>query len=137
MNQLLSILSGAVITFMNLINSKLSLVYGNNLSLIIIHMVGLICIIPFSIKKITRIKGIPLWTYLGGLIGILTIIFCNISIPVLGVTVQMSLSLLGQTLISTIIDHFGFFGFQKYPLTKNKLVSILLIIAGTVVMMIW
>lgn len=137
MNELLGILSGIVLAYMNYINSKLGTVYGNNISLVIIHLVGLICIIPFCIKGITVIKGIPLWCYLGGAIGILTILFCNTSIAVLGVTVQMAISLLGQTLSSVVIDHFGLFGFEKYPLTKNKMISIVLIIIGMVVMILW
>ncbi len=137
MNELLSIISGMIIAYMNYINSKLGLVYGNNLSLVIIHLVGLICLIPFCINKVTIIKGIPLWCYLGGAIGILTILFCNTSIPVLGVTVQMAISLLGQTLSSITIDHFGLFGFKKYPLTKHKMMSIVLIIIGTAVMILW
>lgn len=137
MNELLSIISGMIIAYMNYINSKLGLVYGNNMSLVIIHLVGLVCIIPFCIKGFTVIKGIPLWCYLGGGIGILTIIFCNSSIPILGVTIQMAISLLGQTLSSVVIDHFGLFGFTKYPLTKNKVISIVLILIGTAVMILW
>ena len=137
MNELLSIISGMIIAYMNFINSKLGLVYGNNISLVIIHLVGLLCLIPFCIKGVTIIKGIPLWCYLGGAIGILTIIFSNSSIPILGVTVQMAISLLGQPLASVIIDHFGLFGLKKYPFTKNNLISIIFIILGTAVMIIW
>lgn len=137
MNELLSIISGMIIAYMNYINAKLGLVYGNNLSLVIIHLVGLLCILPFCIKKVTIIKGIPLWCYLGGGIGILTILFCNTSITLLGVTVQLAISLLGQTLCSVIIDNFGLFGFDKYPFTKNKMISLGLIMIGTAVMILW
>lgn len=137
MNQLLSLISGALIAYMNFLNAKLGLAYGNYISIVIIHLIGLICLIPLCINKIKFVKGIPLWYYLGGGIGMLTVVLCNISIPVLGVTIQMAICLLGQTVSSLIVDHFGLFGFNKYPINKNKLISLGLIIIGTAVMIIW
>lgn len=137
MNQLLSIISGILIAYMNYINSQLGLAYGNYISIVIIHLIGLICLIPICFKKVKRIKGIPLWYYLGGGIGMLTVVFSNISIPTLGVTLQMAICLIGQTLASLIIDHFGLFGFAKYPINKNKIISLIFILVGTGVMIIW
>ena len=133
----IAVLLGVAYSVMNLFNVQLSELYGNYMATVIIHAVGLVCILPFLF--VNRKKGTckSPWLYTGGALGVVTVIACNLSIQYTGVTVTLVLSLLGQFAASMIIDHFGLLGFQKYRINSKKTISVALIVAGAVVMMLW
>lgn len=133
----LGIFNGILITVMNLFNSKLSSVYGNYKASFIIHLVGLTCIFLFSFNKVKLKKKVPVYFYLGGAIGILTVLFSNITISTLGVTITLVLSMIGQIIASMVMDKFGLFSIRVSKFRKEKLISLILIGIGAVVMIIW
>lgn len=137
MNYLLGLLSGVLIATMNIMNAQLSGVWGQNISPIIIHGIGLILIAALCIGKYKSIRKVPKLYLLGGAVGLGTVVFSNLSTGVLGVTVMSVLSLLGQTIASLCVDFFGIMGMPKKHINKEKLISIGLIIIGAVVMILW
>ena len=72
--------------------------------------------------------------FTGGLIGILTVLFTNIGFMGLGVSLTVSLSLLGQLITSLVIDHFGYFNMTVVEFDKKKILGLIIIIAGIYVM---
>ena len=72
--------------------------------------------------------------FTGGLIGILTVLFTNASFMGLGVSLTVSLSLLGQLITSLVIDHFGYFNMPVVEFNKKKILGLVIIIAGIYVM---
>ena len=119
------------------INGGVSNIAGNYASSVIIHFVGLIGIIfvlIFTKSKIKNLKGIPFYMFTGGLIGILTVLFTNIGFMGLGVSLTVSLSLLGQLVTSLVIDHFGYFNMTVVEFDKKKILGLIVIIAGIYVM---
>ena len=76
----------------------------------------------------------PWYIYAGGLIGILTVLFTNIGFMGLGVSLTVSLSLLGQLVTSLVIDHFGYFNMTVVEFDKKKILGLIIIIAGIYVM---
>lgn len=137
MASFLGVLNGFLYSIMNLFNAQLSTLYGNYLATVIIHVVGLLCVIPFAIVKRRTGKGAPWWMYAGGALGIITVLASNLGIQYTGVTVTLVLALLGQMAASTIIDHFGLFGFKQYKINKKKVISLVLIACGAAVMILW
>lgn len=140
MNILLAIFSGVLIAFMITLNGGLSKLYGNYNSTVLIHIVGLISIIIVLILKKSKIKGlrgIPLYLYSAGAIGVLTVFFNNIGFASLGVSIPLALGLFGQTITSVIIDQFGLLGMEKVTFHKKKYFGLLLIVAGITVMMVF
>lgn len=140
MNNLLSFLIGALISIMIMINGILSGSVGNYLSVVIIHIVGLIAMILILIlnkAKIPFIKGLPLYLYSAGAIGVFTVLFNNISFTALGVSVPLALGLLGQSLTSIIIDHFGLLGMKIIKFDRKKSFGLLLITLGIIIMTIF
>ena len=119
------------------LNGGLGNISGNYASSVIIHFVGLIGIIfvlIFTKSKIKNLKGIPFYMFTGGLIGILTVLFTNIGFMGLGVSLTVSLSLLGQLVTSLVIDHFGYFNMTVVEFDKKKILGLIVIIAGIYVM---
>ena len=137
MNYFISIFTGIVLAIMISLNGGLGNISGNYASSVIIHFVGLIGIIfvlIFTKSKIKNLKGIPFYMFSGGLIGVLTVLFTNIGFSGLGVSLTVSLSLLGQLITSLIIDHFGYFNMPVIEFDKKKILGLIIIIAGIYVM---
>lgn len=137
MNYLISILTGVVLSIMVVLNGDLGNAAGNYISSVIIHFVGLIGIIILLVvtkSKIKNLKGIPFYMFSGGLIGILTVLFTNISFTNLGVSLTVSLALLGQLVTSIVIDHFGYFDLEVNKFEKKKIIGLGIIILGIFIM---
>jgi bacterial/archaeal transporter family-2 protein len=140
MNNIISALIGVLISVMILFNGTLSNVFGNYVSGTIIHIVGLICVLFILLITKSRLKikkGIPLYLYSAGAIGVFTVLFTNISFSLLGVSIPVALGLLGQSIASIIIDHFGLLGMNKIKFHKRKYIGLVLIIIGVIFMAIF
>jgi bacterial/archaeal transporter family-2 protein len=53
-----------------------------------------------------------------------------ISVPNVGVVLTIFAAIIGQVLISIMIDHFGWFGVQKIPININRLLGLGLMLAA-------
>jgi transporter family-2 protein len=128
---------GAIISIMILLNGVLSGNFNPFASVIIIHMVGLLSItmvLFLSRPKLNLKRGLPLYLYSAGAIGVFTILFNNISFDELGVSLTLALGLLGQTVISIIIDHFGWLGLKRIKFDHKKWIGLIMISVGIFIM---
>ncbi len=140
MNILISATIGALITIMILFNGVLSENVGNYTSSVIIHIIGLaplIILVIFNKIKLKIHTDIPLYLYSAGAIGVFTVLFTNISFSKLGVSITIALGLLGQSLSSIIIDHFGLLDMKTIRFNKKKLIGLIFIISGIIIMAIF
>ncbi|SFC91011.1 transporter family-2 protein [Clostridium uliginosum] len=140
MNNLISAFIGALISIMLMFNGTLSNACGNYTSTVIIHIVGFFAIILLLLitkSKIKIQKGIPLYLYSAGAIGVFTVLFNNFSFAILGASILIALGLLGQSLASIIIDHFGLLGMKVIRFNKKKLIGLTFITLGIFVMTIF
>ncbi len=140
MNNLISAFIGTLIAVMILINGTLSNALGNYTSTMIIHIIGLIAIILVllaSRQKFTIIKSVPFYLYSAGAIGVFTVLFNNLTFSTLGVSLTLALGLLGQSVASVIIDHFGLWGMKVMKYQKKKLIGLVFIISGIVIMAVF
>jgi len=131
---------GILLAFMITFNGILSHYIGDYWALIIIHVVGLITLIPILFlkkEKPSSLKGIPIYLLSAGALGIFMVFFNNICFSVLGVSLTVSLGLLGQSIASCIIDHYGLFGMKVSKFQKEKLFGFLLVFAGIIIMVIY
>lgn len=138
MYKLLSALIGLFISLMVLVNGRLSADSGNIGSSVIIHGSGLLIVLlmlALSRKKLTFRSDVSWYLYSGGFVGVLIILSNNAAFSALGVSLTLSLGLLGQTLASLLVDHYGLFGMAKHPFGMGRIVSLALIGAGIVCMM--
>lgn len=130
---------GILIALMVTFNGILAQEIGGYLSILIIHLVGLLSISLILIiknKKITLKKGIPIYFFSSGAIGIFMIFFNNICFNNLGVSLTLSLGLFGQSLTAVIIDHFGLLGMSKHKFNSQKTTGFILIFIGIFIMII-
>ncbi len=140
MNYFISIIIGAIISVMILFNGTLSNAFGNYTSSIIIHLVGLISIILvllISKSKFKFHKELPAYLYSAGAVGVFTVVFTNLSFAKLGVSLTLALGLLGQSIFSIFIDHFGLFGMKIVKFKRKKLTGLFIIAFGILIMTIY
>ncbi|ACQ53155.1 DMT family transporter [Clostridium botulinum] len=139
-NNLISAFIGTLIAIMTLFNGTLANTFGNYTSSIIIHVIGLFSItfvLLISRSKFKIQKGIPVYLYSAGAIGVFSVIFSNLSFSKLGVSLTLALGLLGQSLSSIFIDHFGLLGMKVIKFEKKKCIGLLFIILGIFIMTVF
>jgi len=130
-------LIGVLISIMVAFNGVLANYIGNNYSSVIIHIVGLLgisFILLLNKNKMSMPKNIPLYLYSAGAIGVLTVLFSNISFNTLGASITLSLGLLGQSVSSIMIDNYGLFGMKVDKFNKKKIIGFALISLGIFIM---
>lgn len=140
MNNIISTLIGVLISIMTMFNGVLSNSAGNYTASVIIHSIGLLSVTLILILSKSRIgfgKNIPLFLYSAGTIGVFTVFFTNLSFSALGVSLPLALGLLGQSLASIIVDHFGLLGMKVTKFEKKKCIGLILIVLGIVVMVVY
>ncbi|MCD7036354.1 DMT family transporter [Metabacillus sp. GX 13764] len=68
----------------------------------------------------------PKWTLLGGLLGTIYLTVLVISIPLVGVGLSMVTVIIGQMVMSMVIEHFGWLGSEPVKINKEKVTAVLL-----------
>lgn len=137
MIQLLVLLTGVSLAVMISANGLLTQAYGVFSAALIVHLVGVGFALALCVLKKERIRfpQVPLWFYLGGVIGVLTTIFSNYAFSYLSLTSIVALELTGQTVTSLAIDHFGLIGMPKRPFQKTSLPGLAFAVLGILVML--
>ncbi|MFL0247496.1 DMT family transporter [Candidatus Clostridium stratigraminis] len=137
MYKLLSGFIGILITVMLVVNGALSKNTGTYSSIVIIHIIGLICISCILLIKRIKLKlhnNIPVYLYSAGAIGVFTVLLNNLSFNNIGASLTLALGLLGQSITSIVIDHYGLLGAEVYKFKKQKLIGLIIITLGIVIM---
>ncbi len=139
MYQVLSVLSGILITVMVAINGQLTGKYGVYSATVMIHVIGLLFItslVTIRRKDLRPLRKLPFYYFLGGAVGVGTVVFNNLAFGHISVSAILALGLLGQILTSLVVDQFGFFRMPQHPFSAQKLPGIALVIFG-IVWMLW
>ena len=129
MYQLLCLLSGVVLGFAITTNGTLTGYYGPYMGAVIVHIVGTVIsyIAMKGAKQSWRAaEKLPLWMYIGGIIGIATTVFQSMAFGLLGATAVTALSLFGQTFTSLIVDGFGLVGMEKRSIGKGTVLGVII-----------
>ncbi len=137
MYYIFSIIAGAIVSVMVVVNGKLTDSYGVYLATAAIHFIGLIfAVIATKLKKeaLLPAKKAPFHLYLGGAVGVLTVMFNNMCFGKISVSAILALCLLGQGITSLVFDQYGFFGMPKHAFRKNKLIGLFVVLIGIAIM---
>lgn len=130
--------AGALITLMLLTNGTLAQ-YGTLLfSSWVPHLTGtilaIIILVALRPKRASQQRP-PLWAYLGGVSGGLTVIATSAAMnSALALSGTIALGLAGQILFSLFADMRGLFGLPKRMPTKRDILGLVMITAGAIVL---
>jgi transporter family-2 protein len=71
--------------------------------------------------------SVPKWQLTGGLLGAIYVLVMVLAVPKIGVATTIVSVILGQVLISGVIDHFGLFGSKQIPFDWQRGVAAILL----------
>lgn len=133
----LALINGVILAIMIFLNGMLANITGPYMSTLIFHILGFILIIIISIIKknrLSNLKKLPLVFFLPGILSVVTILLNNISIPKIGLTLTIGITLFGQLVMSSLVEHFGLFGMPVNKFKKEKILVFSIISLGIIVM---
>jgi transporter family-2 protein len=91
---------------------------------------GLILYHRIPLTDMKRVFSIHPIYLLGGLMGALFVGSSIFLIPRVGATTMIASYVVGQLLMSVIIDHYGWLGLMIYPVTSTRVIGIFLLFLG-------
>lgn len=133
----LALINGVILAIMVFLNGMLAGITGPYMSTLIFHVLGFVLIIIISVIKknrLSNLKEVPLVFFLPGILSVITILLNNICIPQIGITLAIGITLFGQLVISSLVEHFGLFGMPINRLKKEKIAGFSIISLGIVIM---
>lgn len=133
----LALINGVILAIMVFYNGMISNITGPYMSTLIFHVLGFSLIIVISIikkNKLSNLKQVPLVLFLPGILSVITILLNNISIPEIGLTLAIGVTLFGQLAMSSLVEHFGLFGMPVNKFKKEKILGFSIISLGIIFM---
>jgi transporter family-2 protein len=77
-----------------------------------------------------RTVDVPRWMLLGGVLGAFIVLSITIAGPRIGTTATVALLIAGQLVAASLVDRFGWFGFEAIGLTPVRVAGIALLVTG-------
>ncbi|KGR79000.1 DMT family transporter [Ureibacillus manganicus] len=76
--------------------------------------------------QISSMATVPKWQLVGGILGAFFVIVQVLVVPKIGVSTTLLAIIVGQIILSVLIDHFGLFGAERRPVDTNKIAAVAL-----------
>lgn len=124
----LSIGAGVSVVLSRTVNARLSQQIGALQGSLVNHMVGLpiTILIMFLVAKPPAVDGLPFrpWIYLGGTIGVLVVLLCNVVVPKLPAFHVTALTFAGQIFTGIALDVIAGESFSDASFTGGLIISL-------------
>lgn len=78
----------------------------------------------------SKLIGLPLWAWSGGLIGTYMVTVSLLVAPRIGSANWIALVVAGQLGLSLVLDHYGWLGFAPHPLSWQRIVGAVALAVG-------
>lgn len=136
---LMAILVGGLIPIQSSINSHLGQLLKHPLLATFVNFLGgtiVLSILIFLIVKpnfpsLSEAKNIPIYLYLGGILGVTFVTTIVLLTPHIGITNMLTGAIVGQIIISVIIDHYGWFSLPIHTISWQRISGIIFLLIGT------
>ncbi|MFZ5476187.1 MAG: DMT family transporter [Myxococcota bacterium] len=118
-------------------NEVLGRTIGQLPSSVGVHVIGGIfgacLILPFQGRAwIDALPKVPWWAFLGGVIGTGLVVLANRAVGALGVASFTAVNIAAQLVTSGVMDHFGLFGSESFPMSLPRIAGMALLCVGAV-----
>lgn len=135
---LLTAAVGALIALQAPINAGLAKAIGPRQSAFVSFLIGTVLLLGIAavakggLARIGDVGHIPAWYYLtGGLLGAAYVSTVLVTVKTLGAGPVTAATVAGQLSASLVVDQFGLLGVARSPITALKVAGVLLLAAGT------
>ena len=89
---------------------------------IIFLLILLIALNP-PLPSVSQLKSTPAFYYTGGIYGVIFVTTILMLAPRIGIANTLVATIIGQLIISVILDHFGVFGLLRHPINGFRLLG--------------
>ncbi|WP_115717783.1 DMT family transporter [Gallaecimonas mangrovi] len=136
---IIAILAGAMLPLQAVFNARLGNALGSPIwaasvsamvSAVLLFVVGVA--ITGTLPCRTQLHVLPPWAWIGGLCGVITLAGVTACAPRLGAGTMVALVVAGQVIFALLLDRFGLFGLTPHPLSLQRIVAAVLLLAGMV-----
>jgi bacterial/archaeal transporter family-2 protein len=133
----LTVLAGGLVALQAPMNSVLGRHVGTIQSAFVNFLIGTLVLalavafVRGGFGRIGEIREAAWWTLLGGLMGVAYVTCVLVTVRSLGAGGVTAATLAGQLAASVVVDHYGWLGVEKSPVTALKLIGIVLLALGT------
>lgn len=134
---LLPILVGTCLPMLAITNGNLGKSFGSpftaTFGVFLVALAGITIVILASnapLPTAMQIGNTRWWYWIGGLIVVLNIVTFTVSPSKIGVGNMIVLFVASQLISSTVFEHFGLFGVVQHTINWQKIVGIILLVAG-------
>ncbi|MFD2629580.1 DMT family transporter [Oceanobacillus kapialis] len=79
----------------------------------------------FGKGKLSYAMEAPKWPLLGGILGVIYLTAIVISVPFVGVGITMVTVIIGQLIMSMVIEHYGWLGIKQTKINKEKIFAVI------------
>ncbi len=136
LSYLLALLAGAALSFEGAIYAELGKTIGQIETSLYNFFMGSIIMgllwIFFGKGDLSYTLKAPKWTLLGGGLGVVYLTAIVISVPYVGVGISMVAVIIGQLVMSMVIEHFGWLGSKKTKINKEKIFAVISMIIALI-----
>ncbi|RDI41921.1 DMT family transporter [Falsibacillus pallidus] len=133
---ILAVLAGSALSFEGAIYGQLGKEIGQLETSFYNFFMGSIILgllwIFFGKGKLSYTVEAPKWTLLGGLLGVAYLTAIVISVPYVGVGITMVAVIIGQLVMSMVIEHFGWLGSKQTKINKEKVFAVISMIIALI-----
>ena len=132
-----ALLIGLLIPFQGIVTASLAQKLDHPFVAAFINFLGGMLIFLFAVMMssasfpdLKKLTSIPWYLYTGGIIGALFIAGALFSLPKIGSTAFFGLVVLGQLLMTTIVDHYGLLGMPVHKVDTFRIAGVFLLLTG-------
>ena len=118
------------------INSQLGRKIGSIEASFISFFIGTVFLLLlttfFGKGNLLQVTSVPKWQLVGGFLGACFVTFVIIAVPKVGVALTIISVIVGQMIISLVIDHFGLFSTGKIAMNSQRIIGIILMLVALI-----
>jgi bacterial/archaeal transporter family-2 protein len=133
---LLTLFGGALIALQAPINAQLGQRVGTFQAAFVSFAIGTAALLVLAalakggLAGVGGVRGTPWWLLTGGLLGAVYVTSVLVTVRSLGAGGVTAATIASQLTASVVVDHFGWLGVAKQPITAVKLVGIVVLAVG-------
>lgn len=132
----LAVGAGALVGMQAPVNSRLGRAVGSVQAASLSFLVGTIALLLIAalahggLGTYSKVSGAPWWALIGGLLGAVYVTVAILTVRTLGASSLTAAVITGQLVISVVIDRFGLLGIERQPIGAQRIVGLVLLVAG-------
>lgn len=134
---LLGVLAGAVLPIQAALNARVgqaasSPIIGALVSFGVgtVALLGIVLAQGVSLRQAAQLRSLPPLALSGGLLGAFYVAVVTMLAPRLGATLTVGLIVVGQLLLSLVLDQFGLLGLPLHPVSVLRGLGVVLLLVG-------